>query len=311
VSFWEKHRNALTAGGMALFLLLVAYLGWVRTATAEAADLEKKIKGLKGKLSKSYPRLKDLQRTDEPRLSRVLEECLRRRREYEKQLASTTEKLRFPFSDFPWVRIPGSEPGSAGEYLIKMYTRVKKDVEYHGVRRNSPTQLLPGWLGFEPDQHPDKVKPDEAEKKLRMLALADRITRLAIDQRVRYVTKVKPSKVRREAAYREVTRKGKKVRVAYRNRFIISYPVTVELLGSIDSVMNFFKSVHGDRQFLVIRAFTIKGLHDGDLSVKIEAACMEFAKPEEGKAAAGAGAGKPLNGGARAGYKPPTEPTGY
>ncbi len=301
MSFWEKHKNSLTTGGIALFLLLVAYLAWIRPALSEAGELEEDIKAFKVRLGKSYPRVLDPLRYDEPRLDDIQRKCVARRKEYASQLAVTTRKLRFPFkADFPWVDVPRDGEGKLawipGEYLISRYRKTRGDVEhYHGKDGRSPTTLLPDWLGFLPDEHPDKVKVTEAEDKLRMLALAERVTKLAIDQRVRYVIKVKPAKVTPEAAFYEITKNKAKVRVAYRNKFIINYPVSVEMFGSIDAIMNFFKSVHGEKQFLVIRTFRIisggggtlpEEVKDtakpGDLFVRIEAACMDFRKPGKG-----------------------------
>ncbi len=300
MSFWEKHRNALTTGGVAIFLLLVGYLGWIREASAQADSLEGQIESLKTKLKEPYPRVADPQRTDEPRLVDIERKCVLRRKEYEGQLAATTEQLRFPFKkDFPWVEVPRDGKGRLlwipGEYLIKKYRDVRRNVEnYHPA--GARTQLVDGWLGFAPDSHPDKVKLADAENKLRMLALAERVTKLAIDQKVAYVLRVCPAKVTPEAAFRTVTRQGKKERAAYRNRFIINYPVTMEMFGSIDAVMNFFRSVHGDKQFLVIRTFKIINdqggslpaavaeiARPGDLYVVIEAACMDFRKEEDQK----------------------------
>jgi hypothetical protein len=326
VSFWDKHKNALTTLGLVLFLLLVAYVGWIRSAVGEAGELQGKIQKLKLKLKKDYPRLTDPDRTDEPWLEEIQRKCVLRRREYERQLEETTTKLRFPFKkDFPWVEVPPGYQGAPsvpGEYLIKKYVDVQKNVDnYHPPK--SRTQLLDGWLGFDPDAHPDKVKVKQAEDKLRMLALAERLTKLAIDQNVAYVIKVRPAKVTPEAAYGTHTvRKGGKtvkVRVAYNNKFIINYPVTMEMFGSIDSIMNFFKSVHGDEQFLVIRTFKIinsaggalppaveDSARPGDLYVRIEAACMDFVKD--------AGGGKPVKTKTKkppSDYKPPTKPLGH
>jgi len=333
VSFWEKHKSALTTGGAILFVLAVAYLVWIRPALSEASELRADIESLKTKLGKSYPRVTDPERIDEPRLEDIQRQCVARRKEYERQLAITTEKLRFPFkTDFPWVDVPRDKDGELawipGEYLIKRYRQTRGDVEnYHGRHGRSPTTLLPDWLGFLPDEHPDKVKVAEAEDKLRMLALAERVTKLAIDQRVRYVIKVRPAKVTTEAAYstRTVRNKaGKKVkaRVAYGNKFIVNYPVTVEMFGSIDSIMNFFRSVHGEKQFLVIRTFKIVSrdggvvpeevmdtAKPGDLFVRIEAACMDFRKPGKGKKDPGKvkTGHSPID----PSYKIPRKPTGY
>jgi Tfp pilus assembly protein PilO len=300
VSFWEKHKNALTTGGVVIFLLLVGYLGWIRGATAQAGDLEGQIESLKTKLKKSYPRVADPQRTDEPRLIDIERKCMLRRKEYESQLATTTEQLRFPFKkDFPWVEVPRDAKGRLswipGEYLITKYRDVRRNVQnYHPA--GAQTTLVDGWLGFDPDSHPDKVKVADAENKLRMLALAERVTKLAIDQKVAYVLKVRPAKVTPEAAYHTVIKQGKKVRAAYKNRFIVNYPVTMEMFGSIDAIMNFFRSVHGEKQFLVIRTFKIindrggqlpEAVADtakpGDLYVRIEAACMDFRKEADQK----------------------------
>ena len=305
MNFWEKHRNALTTAGLALFMLAVAYLGWVRSANAESQALRGANVKLKKKLEGAYPEIKDPRGIRRPLLVNVDRACERRKQEYEEQLKGLTDRLRFPFvKDFPWAEVPKGPDGKPreipGVYLAYRYNVVAEDVDKYrvGNPRGSHTKLAEKWLGFKPDDRPNTVKLSKANEELRKLALADRITKLAIDQGVSLVVKVKPQKITREAAYRRVydRRYKRHVREPYANAFIVNYPVSIEMVGSIDSVMKFFHGLRGERHFLVIRSFKIVSgggpraadkhevMKPEEVRVTISAACMDFKKEDKSKA---------------------------
>jgi hypothetical protein len=104
------------------------------------------------------------------------------------------------------------------------------------------------------------------------------------------------------------------------NRFIVNYPVSINVIGPVDSIMRFFHGMRGQRHFLVIRSFNVRSRHEGkviaddrelmqggDVLVSISAACMDF----EEKKAAPAGTTTPKVLLPENGYKPPRRPLGY
>jgi len=285
VSFWEKHRSAILTAGAGLFLLAVGYLAYLRGSYTRAEELRGQIgQGYDG-LAPYYPEVKGATGAFLPLLAEVRGECRVRTAEYEGQLKDLTARLRFPFDEK--TEVPAGE--RPGLYVLQRADVVRETVEKYGIPRGSHTQLPEGWLAFTPERHTNLVTEAEARESLRRLALADRICRLAIDQGVTAVLKVRPEKVQREAAY--YLPKGKRERVPYDNAFIVNYPVGITMVGSLDSVMKFFHSVRGERHFLVIQAFNIVGpegggagatadyqkyMKPGDVLVTISAACMDF-----------------------------------
>ncbi len=308
MSFWEKHRTALTVGGAILFIFLLVHLAWARGAARDEEAHREKIKAIRREMGAMYLEIKDPRGVFNPRLAEVRKGCQDRKDEYEGQLKDLTRRLRFPFKkDFPWVDVPKNAKGQplqiSGVYLAQRYQVVAENVDKYRVNnpKGSHTKLAEKWLGFKPEARPDTVTLAQAEEELRKLALADRITKLAIDQGVSWVLKVKPETISYDAAYgwqlTKVRGRPEKVWGPYRhNRFIKNYPVSIKVIGSVDAVMKFFHSVRGQRHFLVIRAFKMVSadagsvsvdhremMRPGEVLVTISAACMDFADPTKQK----------------------------
>jgi hypothetical protein len=312
VSFWERHRSAILTAAAGVFLLLVAYLGYMRASYSRAEEYRAKIANGLEDLAPYYPEIKGDSGLNFPRLAEVRRECQIRTTEYEAQLKDLTARLRFPFDEK--TKVPAGE--RPGLYVVQRTEIVRETVEKYVIPRGSHTQLPDGWLAFTPEKHTNLVTEAEARESLRRLALAERVCKLAIDQGATAVVKVRPEKVRREAAY--YIPKGKRERVDYDNAFIVNYPVSITMVGSLDSIMKFFHSVRGERHFLVIQAFNIVGPEDGaagggaeyqkymrqgDVMVTISAACMDF---EESKKPAATRPGV-----IPAEYVPPRRATGF
>ncbi len=306
MSFWEKHRSAIMVGGAVLFLFLLVHFAWARSAAEESREHAEKIGSLRGQLGKMYPEVNIKEKPNGvflPLLAEVRRDCQQRKGDYEGQLKDLTNRLRFPFKkDFPWVEVPKDAKGQPlqipGVYLAQRYQIVAENVDKYRVNnpKGSHTKLAERWLGFKPDARPDRVKLARAEDELRKLALADRITKLAIDQGVSWVLEVKPEKVSYEAAYGKVRnpKRGrgqpKVIWGPYKNKFIKNYPVSIKVIGSVDSVMKFFHGMRGQRHFLVIRAFKMDSaagsvssdhsdmMRPGEVLLTISAACMDFTK---------------------------------
>jgi hypothetical protein len=322
VTFWEKHRQAILSGVLVLFVFVVTWLAFLRRSHARAEDLSADIADVYGKLEPHYPEIKDREKIHLPLLADVELDCGRRRNNYEKQLEELTGRLRFPFTS---DKVPEDE--RPGIFVIKEVDRVGKNV-YHYKAHSRKTSLGEGWLDFLPRIEAAKVTRQQAEESLRRLALADRVTRLAIDAGVRWVLRVKPEAVTREAArvsrdsakfYRRLN--SKDVPTEHVNRFIVNYPVNIEVIGPLDSIMRFFHSMRGERHFLVIRSFNILSREEervsadtrelmerGDVLVTISAACMDF---DESKSGDGTGKTAPEIVLPEDGYNPPEGPLGF
>lgn len=296
MSFWETHRGALTATGVVLFLLLATYLAFVRPAIRESEEARASIENLGQELVKFYPTLgSEGASTARQPLSTVRAGCQLQQEKYRKQIEAFKGRLRFTFEDFKYLEIP---PGTQypGEWLSKTYSVVKDNVQSrcyeasaHG--RAAPVLNPSGWLGFKPSENPVKVTKAEAEEELRKLCLAERASTLAIESEVSQIIRVEPQNRVEEGAsfrapnpaYRPGSNLPPKIIKEYDNRFIVNYPVSITLTGSLDSVMRFINKV---RQKLVIRHFRIVGreelaysgvaMRPGEVQLVLSAAYMDF-----------------------------------
>lgn len=294
MSFWERHRSALSLMAVALFLLLFFYLWQIRTALADTSGLRKRIGSCREALARYYPEINQPSRARErPRLADERRLIAERRAEYDAHLEKLKERSRFPFNsdEFRYSRIPAGM--KAGLHLSTSHDDVRHRVSYYGLpgRRTKfcDDELKKiRWLEFKPPRIGlDKVTPAEAEPELRKLCLAERIAKLAVDSGISWVIKVTPLPIAHEAA------------PGYDNRFIVSYPVSISMSGPVDAVVRFFHSVRQDKSFLVIRSFKLVSVEDpslpgemralcapGEVYVEISAACMDFLKEQPATAAA-------------------------
>lgn len=298
MTFWETHRGALTLSGLVVVLFLAAYLVFIRSWNSEAEANQEVIAGGEERLAEFYPELK---RSDAAYRLQVLHkvhaECRRRYEEHNKQIDAFKEHLRFPFKgDFAWSEVPvGLRPDEYARYLNNRYSIVKGAVEDYRRRHASSVVFESDrWLGFVPPATPEKVTREWTINELRKLCLAQRVAELAVNARVSQVLNVTPEAVDHEAARNPAYRKGGKKPEEqdefYSNKFIVNYPVSIEMTGSLDSVMAFFNSVRQDKRFLVIRSFRVVSPEDpaadarikgellgrNEVYVKISAACMDF-----------------------------------
>jgi hypothetical protein len=300
MNFWDLHKNALSVAGLGLFVLLVGYLAVIRPSGSEAEACGQEIAKNEKQLAEYYLALKNENNALRyPTIQTVRRDCERRYEEYGGQLKDLKARLRFPFEDneFKYATVPAGE--LPGIYLIQRSTIVARNVETGSLQ--AETQLEQDWLGFAPSVTPDKVTKAKAEEELRKLCLAEQVTLLAIKAGISRVIKVRPLDKTEEAATRLMPNpkfkpggaQPEKIAVEHSNRFIVNYPVSVEMIGSIDSVMRFFHSVRQEKRFLVIRSFQIvnqEGLppntnlsgkmRPGEVYVTISAACMDFKEGE-------------------------------
>ncbi len=298
MTFWDQHKNALSIAALGIFVLLVGYFAFIRGADGEAEEHRQAIDGNMPKLAKYYPELENPNNVYRPTIGKVRQECDARYKEYTEQLKELKARLRFPFEEFKYTKVPDGE--IPGVYLIHRSSIVAANVETLSLQagvRGLPAQLDQDWLGFTPSETPDKVTRDKAEEELRKLCLAEKVTLLAIEAGISRVIKVKPlgkseeagTHLERNPKYRPGGKEPEKVAVEYPDRFIVNYPVSIQMIGSIDSVMRFIHSVRQEKRFLVIRSFRIVSREDRDMSgetadrmrpgevyVTISAACMDF-----------------------------------
>jgi hypothetical protein len=301
MSFWETHRGALSVMGVFLFLLLAAYLAAIRPALRESEEARATIAQVGTELIKFYPTLgsEDVATAWQP-LSAVRAECQKQQEGYKKQIEDLKTRLRFPFDEFTYPVVPADEK-YPGMWLSKRYSLVQQDVESRCIQANVrglPAQLAPSWLGFTPSATPDKVSKDQAQEELKKLCLAERVTVLAIDSGVSRVLRVEPQNRAEEGATYQVPNpkpgpgQPSKLTKEYDNRFIVNYPVSITMIGSLDSAMRF---VHKVQQKLVIRYFRIVSreelasagslMRPGEVQLVLSAAYMDFKTGEVKQAA--------------------------
>jgi hypothetical protein len=336
MTFWERHKSAILFGGAVLFIFAVIWLSLLRTKYESAENLRAEQAKLHKELSKFYFRLnKDEKAQKEqlhnPTLAELKLITDRRRREFEDQLKKLINDVRFPFStEFPWAEIRNNPAFEAfdgmsyGVYVNRRYPLTRQNVENYGVGRGRVTQLNDNWLRFIPSSAPASVTLAKAEDNLRRLALAEKITKLAIDSGISWVLKVSPAKVEPDGAYYWGRSGHKRVRKAYKNKFILNYPVQVQMIGSLDSVMKFFYSICDQKRFLVVRNFEILGskaetelgasrdiMKPGEVLVNMSAACMDFVDDKNKSANTKPEVTKTSEDGPDKNYKPPRKPLGH
>lgn len=332
MSFWGTHRKPITTTVWCVFLFIVAWFAYLRGVGLRADEHSAEIAALnaKDRLGKFYLQLAEGEAgARHPLLAAEMANCTRVKTEFDRQLTDLMNRVRFPFAaDFKWSEVHtnpkevlpvGMRPGV---YRNLQYPRVRQNVEMYLPKDGSRiTVTRENWLGFVPGSAPESVTAINAQEDLRRLAIAEKVSRLAIDNHIGAVIKVTPEAVVREPAYFTVQVQGKDVRKPYSNRFVVNYPVKIQMTGSVEAVMRFFHSLRGEKHFLVIRSFRILGMsaldsgelklttnrNADDVSVEISAACMDF-DDQSVRSADSKQPGLPPE---HSDYQIPTTPRGY
>ncbi len=322
MSFWERHKNALLFAACSAGLYALIWAFFLIGLDSTARGYQNKNLVLEKEMIPYFPEIEYPESGRSVDTLKWVEEGFAKRgREYQSKLNILMKRLKYPFKE---DKIPEFE--RPGLWVIRRADVVEENVDKYRAQKGANTKLAVEWLSFDPDKLSSLVTRKEAHESLRRLELAQRITKLAIDSGMSWVLKVKPLPVVRDGAWysksKVVSGKRKLVRVAYQNRFIVNYPVSIEVIGSVEAVMKFVHGARDGDQFLVVRSFKIlnpqscdsgpKGLIGRDeVLLTMSAACMDFIVEKPGKNSSGTTVPIVSEPGDPSNYKPPTGPLGY
>ena len=202
-------------------------------------------------------------------------------------------KLEFPFP--AWVTPPND--AKAGEYFITMHSQRREDARTTCTMKG--VQLLDGDLGFDRTAAGSIVNRTKAMENLKSLSIVEKLIALLTDAKVTAIVKVSPEDSLLTGSYRMVdnpayspgSTQPKKKRVP-NPPFIREYPVQIEIICDLTTLMKFLSSVRQEKQFLLVRDIAISAdppenrktaelMKPGEVYVTIAAAAMRFLSPEE------------------------------
>jgi hypothetical protein len=322
MSFWERHKNALLFAACSVGLYALIWAFFLIGLDSSAQGYQNKNFALEKEMVPYFPEIKNPERGRSADTLKWIEGGFKKRgREYQSKLNGLMNRLKYPFKE---DKIPEFE--RPGLWVIRRADIVEENVDKYRAQKGAKTKLAVEWLAFDPDKLSSLVTRKEAHQSLRRLELAQRITKLAIDSGMSWVIKVKPLPVIRDGAWysrsKVVSGKRKLVREAYQNRFIVNYPVGIEVIGSVKAVMKFVHGARDGDQFLVVRSFNVlnpqssssqtKGLIGRDeVMLTMSAACMDFIIDKPGKNSSGKTVPIVSEPGDPSNYKPPTGPLGF
>ncbi|MBN1809862.1 MAG: Amuc_1100 family pilus-like protein [Planctomycetes bacterium] len=199
-------------------------------------------------------------------------------------------RLEFPFPE--WVTPP--KESNPGEYFRTMHSQWRMDATSTCTVKG--VQLLDGNLGFSDRGVIDRAR---ATEDLQNLSIVVKLIYLLADVKVTAITRVAPEEpivtgsFRREKNPQYVPRGGQpKMKVVPNPAFIREYPVRLEIITDVTTLMRFLSSVRQEKQFFLISDISISTETPGDkkvaemmkpgqVYVKIAAAAMRFLSPEE------------------------------
>ena len=221
-------------------------------------------------------------------------------REYtglKKQVTTSIDELKtrleFPFP--AWVTPPND--AKAGEYFITMHSQRREDARTTCTMKG--VQLLDGDLGFDRTATGSIIDRAKAMENLKSLSIVEKLIALLTDAKVTAIVKVSPEdslltgsyRMVDNPAYSEGSTQPKKKRVP-NPPFIREYPVQIEIICDLTTLMKFLSSVRQEKQFLLVRDIAISAdppedrktaelMRPGEVYVTIAAAAMRFLSPEE------------------------------
>jgi len=202
-------------------------------------------------------------------------------------------RLEFPFP--AWVTPPND--AKAGEYFIKKHSERREDMRTLCTQKG--VQLLDGDLGFDRSATGSIIDRAKAMENLKSLSIVEKLIVLLTDTKVTTIAKVSPEdslltgsyRMVDNPAYSEGSTQPKKKRVP-NPPFIREYPVQIEIICDLTTLMKFLSSVRQEKQFLLVRDIAISAdppenrktaelMKLGEVYVTIAAAAMRFLSPEE------------------------------
>ena len=297
MSIFDEHRRLIL--GVTFVVLLVLALRFVVIPRAEKrrADARTKMNGQMAKFNDAYVHPARPHET-------VMREINSDINSRQKKIIATKKKVGWKWPEY--VSIPEKHKDNPGVQFREQWLKLKEELESTAEdiqRRRRQERKVLHELEFKAD--PLLIKGEKGTLEyLRMLAVMERILRLALKMDAISIVKVTPKPEKEEGVRgQEVEDNGRETR-PLTHPFIYEYPVEIELVASLDNVMKFLRSLQKEGeggQYLAISRFTVMSRQvlsskyvdeeirdrakeylkeDNEHYVIIEATGMDFMTPE-------------------------------